>query len=312
MLSRQHMRQLRLHLFVCAAVLVGGAILSEAQGITGVFFDEGWESGTVTGSFNSQNYGSAAGSQFQVQGTVRAAGSWAFQHLLPRGLEPSAIQYATQHIGDARAGPVYAVGAGQHFFDLYVQYKVYYSPGFDIANVPKQLIIGTEDDRRHDNACCNPWVAHYMTIFPPFGNRAWNAEANNKQAATGQWVGFLQNASGYGPANIFAIQPGSWHTVEVRRRLNDSGVDNGIFQMWVDGTLISDHRSVRYRVPWDGTYGSNLGYGTNFVMISDYMVSASTRDQSIYYDDIKFSPTYIGTASSTTPPAPPSNVRVIR
>jgi hypothetical protein len=292
------------------AVLALTTIVVLGQPVSGVFFTTGWESGTTTGSFNSSFYGSG-GPQFAVQSAVRATGQWAFRHTLPGGGDPGAIQYATQHFGDAPDGPVPTAGQGQHFNDLYVQYKVYYSPGFDFAGFSyKQVIIGTQDDRRHDNACCNPWVSHYMTIYPPGRNLL--AEANNKQTASSQWVGFAQNQSGYGSSNLLTTQTGRWYTMEVRRRLNDSGVDNGIFQMWVDGVLLSDFRAVRYRVPWNGTFGANFTYGTNFVMISDYG-APPPQDQSIYYDDFKFSTTYIGVdGGQTTPPAPPTNVRVVR
>lgn len=299
---------------VCTAICVLSLHALTAQtGVSGVFFNEGWESGSSSGSFNSSSYGSAAGGQFSAQSAVRAQGSYALRHLLPQGTAPSAIQYATQHFGDSIAGPVHASGRGQHFYDLYIQYKIYYPPGFDRLSTDtyKQLIIGTQDDRRHDDPCCNPWVAHYMTIYPP-GDRNIAAEANNKQAASGQWVGFIENSSGYSQTNRYSIENGRWYTVEVRRRLNDAGVDNGIFQMWIDGVLISDYRSVRYRVPLNGAYGTNMQYGTNFVMISDYTFAPVPREQSIYYDDIKLSTTYIGSGSSTTPPDAPTNVRIIR
>ena len=294
-----------------AALVLGAGVLVHAQ-VSGVFFQEGWESGSAANSFNSDNFGDAVGSQFFVQSSTVSAGTRALEHRMASGLPGSEIQYATQHFGDAPSGPVWTAGRGQTFNDLYIQYKVYYTSNFDIVNVPKQLIIGTQDDRSHANPCCNPWVAHYMTIYAPFGNRDWNAEANNKQAASGQWVGLGQNASGYGPNNIFAIQRGRWYTYEVRRRLNDNGVDNGIFQMWVDGVLISDHRSVRYRTPWNGSFGSNFSYGTNFVMISDYMGAGATQNQSVFYDDVKISTSFIGTGPIVTPPAPPTNVRIVR
>ena len=293
--------------FIAAAVLAGSA----QNPVSGVFFSEGWESGSASGTFNSSGYGTAMASQFSVQSQIRASGAWALRHLYPAGVQASGVQYATQHFGDSLAGPVYPAGAGQHFYDLYVQYKVYYSPNFDTTTLTKQLIIGTQDDRRHDNACCNPWVSHYMTIYPEFEGRNWVGEANNKQAASGQWIGFGMNASGYSSSNVFGMQKGRWYTVEVRRRLNDSGVDNGIFQMWVDGVLISDHRNIRFRVPWNGTFGANMTYGTNFVMISDYG-GPIAAEQSVYYDDIKMSTSYIGGGATTTPPAPPTNVRIMR
>ena len=304
----------RVQCLACGLGIAMGAMLLQAQTtVDGQFFDEGWESGTRTQTFNSQYYGSASHSQFRLQSAFTGSGSWAFERVVTAGMAPGDFEGATQHIGDSQAGPVLAAGLGQHFYDLYVQYKVAYSPGFDFGTGYKQLIIGTQDDRRHDQPCCNPWVAHYMTIYPPHPSlRGLLAEANNKQAATGQWIGFSQNAGGYSTTNPFTIQTGRFYTVEVRRRLNDAGQDNGIFQLWIDGTLISDYRDVRYRVPWNGTWGANFTFGTNFVMISDYSSTAPTRNQSIYYDDVKISTRYIGTATTGRPPAPPTNVRMVR
>lgn len=297
--------------FACAVVVVAGASATGAQGpISGVFFSEDWESGSAGQSFNSRFYGSLSSPQFAVDGAIRASGRWALRHVLTSGLPAGQIHYATQHFGDAISQPVHPAGQGQHFQDIYVQYKVFYSTNYDFSQgVPKQFIIGTEDDRRHDNACCNPWVSHYITIVPPHSVRGtFVAEANNKQGASGQWLGFAQNQSGYGAGNLFVTQTGRWYTIEVRRRLNDAGVDNGIFQMWVDGVLLSEHRNIRLRVPWNGTFGANMTYGTNFAMISDYIATGSSRDQSVYYDDIKMSTAYIGTGTNL--PTAPTNLRI--
>jgi hypothetical protein len=294
-----------------SAVALSGVVLLDAQApVTGIFFDEGWESGATSGSFNSSFYGSAGGNQFSAQSAVKYAGTWAFRHQLNAGLQPGSIQYATQHFGDAIAGPVLANGRGQHFNDFYIQWKVYYSPGFDFSVGIKQFIIGTQDDQRHDNPCCNPWVAHYTTIYVEDHGELY-AEINNKQASSGQWIGLGPNL---GP-NPFVLQSGRWYTIEVRRRLNDSSGDNGIYQMWVDGQLIADHRNLRFRIPNNGSFGSNYTYGTNFAMISDYTPAALPQSQAVYYDDVKFSTTPIGASGTAPPPAapaPPTNVRVIR
>lgn len=285
--------------------------------VSGVFFNEGWESGATGATFNSRNYGSSGTSpQFRAQSAVRASGNYAFEHVLTSGMSPGVIHYATQHIGDAINGPVYPAGQGQRFFDLYVQFKVHYSPNFDVTNSrPKSLIIGTEDGTRHDATCCNPWVSHYVMLYPP--GPTWGitvAEANAKQATTGQFANLVQNRGGYSASNPYVTQPGRWYTIEVRRRLNDPGQRNGIFQMWVDGVLIAEHTTVLYRVPFDGTFGSDMTFGTNFVMISDYMSGGSTQNQSIYYDDIKISTTPIGLGTTPTPtplPSAPANLRII-
>jgi hypothetical protein len=136
-----------------------------------------------------------------------------------------------------------------------------------------------------------------------------SAMVNNKQAPSGQWAVFAPNTGGYGSSNRFVLQAGRWYTIEVRLKMNDANVDNGVFQMWVDGQLVGDYRTVRYRIPWNGTYGSTMTYGTNFVMISDFADAPVSQDQGIYYDDMKFSTTYIGGGSAG--PLPPTNLRIV-
>src|SRR5690606_34950800 len=108
--------------------------------VSGIFFTDGFEGG-LGSSFNSRYYGGVEGSQFRLDTATRASGSASLRHAMSNGLAASAIQYATQHFGDAINGPVHPAGRGQHFNDLYIQYKIYYSPGFDLAaGKPKQLI----------------------------------------------------------------------------------------------------------------------------------------------------------------------------
>jgi hypothetical protein len=295
------------------AVAAAGLLLEAQTPVSGVFFQEGWESGSSANSFNSAGFGSTVGSnQFLVQNTLVGGGLFALQHRLTAGLGPDSVNYATQHIGDARNGPVWATGRGQHFYDLFVQYKIYYSPGFRFDTNYKQLEIGTEDDLDQTGVCCNPWVANYTTIYAASGGGEL-VEVNNKGSATPQWIGYAANSGGYTSSNRFVLQSGRWYTIEVRRKLNDAGVDNGILQVWVDGLMIEDYQNVRFRVQRNGAYGANFTYGTNWVMISDYPLNGVSQNQSIYYDDMKFSTTYIGAGGAgTQPPSPPTNVRIVR
>ena len=298
-------------LAACTVALLVSAVLALQAQVSGVFFHETWESGTITQSFNSSWYGAAAPPQFSPSNQFAAGGTWSLRHRLSAGMTGDDVAYATQHFGDARGRPVLAAGAGQHFYDIYVQYRVFYSSNWDTSpgGLTKALEIATEDDRAHPEVCCNPGFANYIATYPPFGND-WNIEVVNKQGPGNQWIAYRQNASGYSSSNIFRIQAARWYTIEIRRRLNDAGVDNGILQMWIDGTLLINYSNVRFRVPWNGTYGANLNYGTNLVMISEY--GPSNRDQSVYYDDFKLSTTYIGTAGGVPAPRPPTNVRITR
>ena len=303
----------RFALLVCTLLVAPVALILQAQSGSAVFFAEGWESGTLTGSFNSQNYGAlASGSQFQAQTSIAAAGGWALRHLIPGGTPVDGIQSGTQHFGDARTGPVWPTGQGQHFYDVYVQYKFYYSPGFDFGPGHfKQFIIGTQDERRHDEACCLPWAAHYITTIVERG-AVLQAEGYNKQSSSSPRFDVNPNVGGYSDTNPFRVQTGRWYVLEVRRRLNDPGVDNGVFQMWMDGALVSDYQNVRFRVPASGAFGTNFTYGTNFAILTDYSTYPVNAAQSVYYDDVKMSTSYIGSGGGATPPAAPTNLRVIR
>ena len=296
-------------------MLLGATLLRAQTPVTGVFLHEGWESGSLAATFNSSSFGNLSqSSQFSVDSTIRAAGTRGLRHSLTGGTAVGGIHTGTQHFGDARTGPVWSTGLGQHFYDLYMQYKFYYSPGFDFGSGHyKQFIIGTQDDRRHDETCCVPFAAHYLTIAIERG-AVLQAEAYNKDgSATRPFFALNPNAGGYSASNPYVIQTGRWYTLEVRRRLNDAGVDNGIFQMWVDGQIVADYRNVRWRIPPNGAYGSNFTYGTNFAQLADYSTYPVTQNQQIHYDDIRLSTTFIGAGGTQqTPPAAPTNVRIIR
>jgi len=288
--------------------LAGLLLLSNpGSGMGQVIFEEGFESGNGA-SFSGSSYGSITGNpQYIVQSSVRAAGNYALQHHFNLGQGGS---FATKLFGD---NPEISNPNNNHYQELYVQFKLRYSEGYDFsAGNNKIMIIGTEDDRRHDAICCNPWVASYNTLYiaNSGSSGSFNVEGNNKRAPTGQWYGLSPNRSGYGNTNPFITETGRWYTIEVHIRLNDLNQSNGIFEMWIDGIKISEYTNVTYRIPWDGTVGSNFNYGVNFVMLSSYLNSGSPQAQDIFYDDIKISTTHIGTGS--LPVLTPSSPKILR
>ena len=295
----------------CAVAAFAATSITIAQTpANGLFFNEGWESGNLAASFNSNSYGRLSeSSQFQLDNTVAGrSGINALRHRLAGGTPVDGIDTGTQHFGDAVTGPIWATGAGQHFYDFYMQYRFYYSSGFDFGSGHyKQFIVGTQDDRRHTETCCLPFAAHYITTLVEAGG-VLQAEAYNKQSGAPRFD-INPNTGGYSNSNPFRVQTGRWYTLEVRRRLNDPGVDNGIFQMWVDGQLIANYSSVRFRIPPNGAYGSNFTYGTNFAHLADYSTYPVSRNQDIYYDNVKFSTAPIGLTTGL--PSAPTNLRII-
>lgn len=266
-----------------------------------VFFLEDFETNTLS-TFNSAWYNSMAdNSDFSIEDENVANGSYSLRFDYHQNQDAD-NDFATQHFGDSTKTPVYAEGAGNTYEALYLQYKVYYSPGFDFSSGNnKQFIIGTEDGARHENACCNPWVAHYVTLAAG-GDGIFDAEANNKQGASGQWVDLTPNLNGYSDTNPYDIETGRWYTVEVHISLNDANQANGVFEQWIDGQQITERRNITYRVPTDGDFGTDFNHGINFLMLSNYINTPASQDQSSYYDDIKLSTGYIGTGDPTPPP----------
>jgi hypothetical protein len=292
------------------SILITGLLLlgSPGSGIGEVVFEEGFESGNGA-SFSQSPYGSITGNpQYSVQNGVKATGVYALRHHFNLGQSGS---YATKFFGD---NPAISNPNNNHYHDLYIQLKLRYSEGYNFsAGNNKIMIIGTEDDRRHDAICCNPWVASYITLL--IGNSGssgfFTVEGNNKRAPTGQWFGLNPNRAGYSNTNRFATETGRWYTIEVHIRLNDPNQSNGMFEMWIDGVKVSEYSNVLYRIPWDGTAGSNFNYGVNFAMLSHYIDSGAPQAQDIYYDDIKINTQYIGTGSSPLlSPSAPGNLRV--
>jgi len=263
-----------------------------------IFFCEDFESG-VPESFLSDFYGNlASNSQWNIQSQTTSSGNYALRYDFIQGDNMHGRDYVTQHFGDSSKSPVWVNGLGNSYQDIYTQFKVYYSPGFDWSSGNNKLMIfGTEDSVSHANICCNPWVSHYATLLlgGSENNAYFTTEINNKDS-TNNWRGIDPNTNGYDSQNRYYVQSGQWYTIEFHKRLNDVGQNNGIFEMWIDGEKVTEYNDVLFRVPWDGTYGSNFSYGSNFIMLSTYINDLAVQDQEIYYDDIKSSSSYIGTS----------------
>ncbi len=80
---------------------------------------------------------------------------------------------------------------------------------------------------------------------------------------------------------------GQWHCVEARVTLNDSGASNGIFQLWVNGSLDVERTDLNFV----DTYS---GYGLNAVYLENYWNEGSPQDQERYLDNFVVSTQPIG------------------
>ena len=276
----------------------------QTSGGGGIFFDDDFESGIR--SFNSNDYSNLADhTQFTIQPNPNQNSDNPSANVLRYNFinNQNRNDYITQHFGDSTKRPLWPGTEGNTYDEIYVQFKLMYSSGFDwSAGNNKIMIFGTEDGNRHDASNPNPWAADYTTILAGGDSNSgyFEAEGNNKRRSNGDWLGMTPNIAGYSAYDPYPIETERWYTLEVHKRLNDFGQSNGVWEFWIDGEKVAEYNNLLLRVPWDGTYGSDAGYGINWVMLSTYIDDPAPQNQYMYYDDMKFSTSYIGTGGSTT------------
>lgn len=96
---------------------------------------------------------------------------------------------------------------------------------------------------------------------------------------------------------------GAWICYEMLVQMNTPGVRDGRVAVWQDGVLIGDWVNIRFRdvttVKIDQIELDNGGQG-------------STQQNDKWYDNLIIASSYVGPMVSGTPPAPPTNLRIIR
>lgn len=80
---------------------------------------------------------------------------------------------------------------------------------------------------------------------------------------------------------------GQWHCIEARARLNDPGLSNGVFELWIDGQLDAQRTGLN----WVGSFAD---YGINAVFLENYWNAGSPQAQERYFDNFVVSTQPIG------------------
>ncbi len=103
---------------------------------------------------------------------------------------------------------------------------------------------------------------------------------------------------------------GSWYAVEAHVKLNDPGLSNGIFELWIDDVL----EVGVYNVNWIGAYeiGPDAGYALNFVSMENYWNAGTPVDQERYFDNWVVSREKIGLATAASEEEPAAPIAEIR
>ncbi|MEO0814249.1 MAG: polysaccharide lyase, partial [Myxococcota bacterium] len=98
-----------------------------------------------------------------------------------------------------------------------------------------------------------------------------------------RWLGLGQSST-----EIFADERmGEWHCVEARVRLNDSGLENGEFQLWINDALEAE----RLGLNWVGSFDA---YGINAVYLENYWNGGAPQAQGRVLDNFVVSTERIG------------------
>jgi hypothetical protein len=114
-----------------------------------------------------------------------------------------------------------------------------------------------------------------------------------------RWVFSDHNQNVGSPVNV---RFGQWDKIKVYVRLNTPNVSNGVIRMWVNDVLKLEYTSVNIR--------GGTAFGINKFNLSTYATPSSPTNGVQWHDDIILSPTDPD-GGTTTPPAPPTNVRII-
>lgn len=126
---------------------------------------------------------------------------------------------------------------------------------------------------------------NYLLIDPASGTDASGNLVTTTYNDFGnlRWLGAAR-----GTTPLFdASHVGQWFCVEARVKLNDSGQENGIFELFVDGML----EARRTGLNWVGSFSA---YGINAVFFENYWNDGATQAQERYFDNLVVSTQPIG------------------
>ena len=179
------------------------------------------------------------------------------------------------------------VRPGEHFDELYYRMLVKHEAGWEGA--PAKLSRATVFV---DGAWSQAMIAHVWShnTEPYLGMDPVRCVESGAVVCSGyndfnnmSWLGFQ-----LGDTPIFTpALSDQWVCVEVRVRLNDPGVANGVQTVWIDGALEVSSESLDFM----GTYE---GFGLNAVFFENYWNDGALKDQRRWFDNIIVSEAPIG------------------
>jgi hypothetical protein len=130
----------------------------------------------------------------------------------------------------------------------------------------------------------------YLTIDPARGtDSAGNLRTTEYNDFDNlSWLG----SEGSNTAIFDAAHAGGWHCFETQVKLNDPGSANGVFRLWIDGSLEAERTGLNFLGDYDA-------YGINAVFLENWWNPGSPVDQERYFDNFVISTRPIGCPEST-------------
>lgn len=248
----------------------------------GAFFTDGFETGDlshVDGSSGAKWNGQAAspGSSVTVSSEVVRSGTKALKVMFKGNADLTNDSYAEAYFN---------LGAQRQ--DVYIRFYIFYPANYIIRDDP----AGPENTK-----LMYLWGSNYNTDMAKIGieyekdmHFGFKAKGEgyplspscNAGAATGYIMAYPHSST----VSITSMK-GRWAAVEVHYKL-DSGSGDGVFQLWVDGTLeINAQNIIWASAPCAPGYLLN-GY------LMGWSNSGFSEDTSVYIDDVVFSDSYVG------------------
>jgi hypothetical protein len=270
-------------------VTTGGAGVNEcASPGTGWIWCDDFEQNRLSSYFEYDN----AGGDFVRAAGVGLNGSYGMR---ARWSSAGQVSAGSLHLAFGKTPQSYfrAVDAGTQIYrDIYWRMYVRRAPGWTGGGGDKlsRAIVFASSSSWAEAIGAHVWsgtspgpTQSYLTIDPASGT-----DAAGNLTATGyndfnRWLG---QVTGTTPMYSDATA-GTWYCVEAHVKLNDAGQSNGVFQLWIDGSLEAQETGMN----WLGSFSS---YGINAVFFENYWNAGAPKAEERYFDNLVVSTQRIG------------------
>ncbi len=129
----------------------------------------------------------------------------------------------------------------------------------------------------------DPPDTNYLALDPASGT-----DPAGNLVSTGYNSGLTYLGLVRGATPMFdAAHVGSWYCVEAHMKLNDAGLSNGVFELWINGTLDAQKTGMN----WLGSYSA---FGINSVYFENYWNDGAPQAEDRFFDNIIVSTQRIG------------------